>query len=261
MAAQHYAATICCVYERPSVKTSLKMPKDLRKRPSALFLLLPPPHPHCCIGKTARVSRSRTMCRLGSMSTLIGLGIAIICSSASVVVSAFQTPHLGTKSNRWAAHKVSRTAQCLQQHQRRVAHGSRHTASGVGRTPTKTQRYVSGSPAVDLGDVDDHSNTSQSTTGPSFLTTLWRFTRPHTLIGSAIAIPSIFLLASPTYASFFEARSLASLLYAAVPSLLMNLYITGLNQITDVEIDKINVSFCICPTRAWNLTDPLLKSK
>ena len=234
------------------------MPKDLRNA-LPLFLLLPTPH--CCIGKTARVSRSRTMCRLGSMSTLIGLGIAIICSSASVVVSAFQTPHLGTKSNRWAAHKVSRTAQCLQQHQRRVAHGSRHTASGVGRTPTKTQRYVSGSPAVDLGDVDGHSNTSQSTTGPSFLTTLWRFTRPHTLIGSAIAIPSIFLLASPTYASFFEARSLASLLYAAVPSLLMNLYITGLNQITDVEIDKINVSFCICPTRAWNLTDPLLKSK
>jgi len=31
-----------------------------------------------------------------------------------------------------------------------------------------------------------------------------------------------------------------SLLYATVPSLLMNLYITGLNQITDVEIDKIN---------------------
>jgi homogentisate phytyltransferase/homogentisate geranylgeranyltransferase len=30
------------------------------------------------------------------------------------------------------------------------------------------------------------------------------------------------------------------MLYATVPALLMNLYITGLNQITDVEIDKIN---------------------
>jgi len=29
-------------------------------------------------------------------------------------------------------------------------------------------------------------------------------------------------------------------MYAMVPALLMNLYITGLNQITDVEIDKIN---------------------
>jgi homogentisate phytyltransferase/homogentisate geranylgeranyltransferase len=33
---------------------------------------------------------------------------------------------------------------------------------------------------------------------------------------------------------------MAALAYAAFPSLLMNLYITGLNQITDVEIDKIN---------------------
>lgn len=71
----------------------------------------------------------------------------------------------------------------------------------------------------------------------SFPLVLWRFTRPHTLIGSALAIPSIFLLAAPTYSSFFTLRSLAALVYAAVP---MNLYITGLNQITDIDIDKIN---------------------
>jgi homogentisate phytyltransferase/homogentisate geranylgeranyltransferase len=35
-------------------------------------------------------------------------------------------------------------------------------------------------------------------------------------------------------------QSLASMAYAMVPALLMNLYITGLNQVTDVEIDKIN---------------------
>ena len=75
---------------------------------------------------------------------------------------------------------------------------------------------------------------------PTFPLVLWRFTRPHTLIGSALAIPSIFLLAAPTYNSFFTLRTLVALVYAAVPSLLMNLYITGLNQITDVEIDKIN---------------------
>ncbi|KAL9179564.1 hypothetical protein ACHAXT_008854 [Thalassiosira profunda] len=77
-------------------------------------------------------------------------------------------------------------------------------------------------------------------TKPPFPLVLWRFTRPHTLIGSAIAVPSIFLLAAPTYSSFFTGRTLAALLYAAFPALLMNLYITGLNQITDVEIDKIN---------------------
>ena len=31
-----------------------------------------------------------------------------------------------------------------------------------------------------------------------------------------------------------------SLIESAIPALLMNIYITGLNQVTDVEIDKIN---------------------
>ena len=83
----------------------------------------------------------------------------------------------------------------------------------------------------------------------SFLKVLWQFTRPHTILGSAIAIPSIFLLAAPTYNSFFTGRTLSALIYTAVPSLLMNLYITGLNQITDVEIDKINVSENYCGNR------------
>jgi len=69
---------------------------------------------------------------------------------------------------------------------------------------------------------------------------VWRFTRPHTLIGSALAIPAIHMLAAPTVQSIFSANMLKSTLYAMVPALLMNLYITGLNQITDVEIDKIN---------------------
>ena len=110
-------------------------------------------------------------------------------------------------------------------------------------------------PSVGANNINGHgtiySNLSSSSsppttiklesTTPPFPIVLWRFTRPHTIIGSAIAIPSIFLLAAP-YQSFFTIRSLASLLYAAIPALFMNLYITGLNQMTDVEIDKINVS-------------------
>lgn len=73
-----------------------------------------------------------------------------------------------------------------------------------------------------------------------FWIVLWRFTRPHTLIGSALAIPSLHLLAAPTVASICTLPHLYSILYATIPALLMNLYITGLNQITDVDIDKIN---------------------
>jgi len=69
---------------------------------------------------------------------------------------------------------------------------------------------------------------------------LWRFTRPHTLIGSALAIPALHMFAAPTLKAALSVQCLVSMLYSMFPALLMNLYITGLNQVTDVEIDKIN---------------------
>lgn len=69
---------------------------------------------------------------------------------------------------------------------------------------------------------------------------LWRFTRPHTLIGSGLAIPALHILAAPSFKAAFSTANLIAALFAMAPSLLMNLYITGLNQVTDVEIDKIN---------------------
>lgn len=89
------------------------------------------------------------------------------------------------------------------------------------------------SSATDVG-------SSESRKTIPFPIVLWRFTRPHTLIGSALAIPALHVLAAPSFASAFSIPTLISIVYAMVPSLLMNLYITGLNQITDVEIDKIN---------------------
>lgn len=76
---------------------------------------------------------------------------------------------------------------------------------------------------------------------------LWRFSRPHTLIGSALAIPALHLLAAPTVSSMFSMKLANSALYAMIPSLLMNIYITGLNQVTDVEIDKINKPNLVIP--------------
>lgn len=83
----------------------------------------------------------------------------------------------------------------------------------------------------------------EESTKPPFWLILWRFTRPHTLIGSAVAIPCIHLLAAPNIRSCLSMRMMSSLCFAMVPALLMNLYITGLNQITDVEIDRVNKPF------------------
>jgi len=88
--------------------------------------------------------------------------------------------------------------------------------------------------ATGMSDIGDDAQK------PPFPVVLWKFTRPHTLIGSFLAIPALHALAAPSYQALFSAQAVASIVFAMVPSLLMNLYITGLNQITDVEIDKIN---------------------
>ena len=68
---------------------------------------------------------------------------------------------------------------------------------------------------------------------------VWDFTRPHTIIGSCISIVSLFLFAVPKSA-WFTPIFRQSVLQALIPSLFVNLYITGLNQVTDVDIDRIN---------------------
>ena len=68
---------------------------------------------------------------------------------------------------------------------------------------------------------------------------LWRFTRPHTLIGSALCIPALLAFSAPP-GQLLSAPLGYALLWALVPSLLINLYITGLNQLYDIELDRVN---------------------
>jgi len=62
------------------------------------------------------------------------------------------------------------------------------------------------------------------------------FTRPHTIIGTTLAVFVFYTLAYAA-AGVHDLLTLA-VTYAA--SLGVNIYIVGLNQITDVEIDRIN---------------------
>lgn len=68
---------------------------------------------------------------------------------------------------------------------------------------------------------------------------LWDFARPHTLIGSGISVLSLYMY-STTPSIWKTKLFFNSVLKSLLPSLFMNIYITGLNQITDIEIDKIN---------------------
>lgn len=75
-----------------------------------------------------------------------------------------------------------------------------------------------------------------------WLIAFWKFSRPHTIIGTSLSVIGIFVitwtaihseLATPFVNPF-------SLLLPLMACLAGNIYIVGLNQIEDVEIDRIN---------------------
>jgi homogentisate phytyltransferase / homogentisate geranylgeranyltransferase len=69
------------------------------------------------------------------------------------------------------------------------------------------------------------------------LKTFWQFTRPHTIIGSACSITTLYLLALGGKGFVTHATSYWLTLLAA---LACNIFIVGLNQLVDIELDKIN---------------------
>ncbi|TVU08397.1 hypothetical protein EJB05_41801 [Eragrostis curvula] len=73
----------------------------------------------------------------------------------------------------------------------------------------------------------------------SSLDAFYRFSRPHTVIGTALSIVSVSLLAVESLADI-SPLFLTGLLEAVVAALFMNIYIVGLNQLFDIEIDKVN---------------------
>lgn len=70
--------------------------------------------------------------------------------------------------------------------------------------------------------------------------TLWRFSRPHTIVGTALSVLGIYAIAAHVLASAPPAYDVALTLLAA---LAVNVFIVGINQLTDIEIDRINKPF------------------
>jgi homogentisate phytyltransferase / homogentisate geranylgeranyltransferase len=74
----------------------------------------------------------------------------------------------------------------------------------------------------------------------SWLYAFWKFSRPHTVIGTSFSVFGLYLISLATSDKEFMASSLLSLALAWLACLGGNIYIVGLNQIEDVAIDKIN---------------------
>ncbi|KAI3425958.1 hypothetical protein D9Q98_007928 [Chlorella vulgaris] len=72
----------------------------------------------------------------------------------------------------------------------------------------------------------------------AWLDALFRFTRPHTMLGTAVSVTSVSALALGP--GQLTATALHAFLQALSSALLMNVCIVGINQLYDVEIDRIN---------------------
>jgi homogentisate phytyltransferase/homogentisate geranylgeranyltransferase len=77
-----------------------------------------------------------------------------------------------------------------------------------------------------------------------WLTAFWKFSRPHTIIGTSLSVIGVFAIAwavvqriPPTVPSAVNPFSLLLPLMACLAG---NVYIVGLNQIQDIDIDRIN---------------------
>lgn len=80
----------------------------------------------------------------------------------------------------------------------------------------------------------------------SWLHSLWKFSRPHTIIGTSLSVIGVYIIAVKTtgyldnFGNKLELNILFPLLAAWLACICGNIYIVGLNQLEDVEIDKIN---------------------
>jgi homogentisate phytyltransferase / homogentisate geranylgeranyltransferase len=71
----------------------------------------------------------------------------------------------------------------------------------------------------------------------SWLYAFWKFSRPHTIIGTTLSVLGLYLI---VISQISTSHSLFPLLGAWIACLCGNVYIVGLNQLEDVAIDKIN---------------------
>lgn len=87
----------------------------------------------------------------------------------------------------------------------------------------------------------------------SWLYALWKFSRPHTIVGTSLSVLGLYLIACDTalvnkissplldgQAARLYLSVLLPLLGVWIACLCGNIYIVGLNQLEDIEIDRVN---------------------
>lgn len=132
--------------------------------------------------------------------------------------------------------RVGRSQGCLANHLLGQTHGK---STYHGRLHERS--YINATSGDSIGSEPPKAYDSASAWKSilSSFNAFYRFSRPHTVIGTAISIVSVSLLAIEGL-SDISPLFVTGLLEAVVAALFMNVYIVGLNQLFDIEIDKVN---------------------
>ncbi|MCC3407551.1 MAG: homogentisate phytyltransferase [Microcoleus sp. PH2017_10_PVI_O_A] len=87
-------------------------------------------------------------------------------------------------------------------------------------------------------DSIDKSGIDKNDVMQRWVSAFWEFSRPHTIIGTTLSVMALYAIAQST--RLFVNPILLPLAFAWLACIGGNIYIVGLNQLEDVEIDKIN---------------------
>ncbi|MEB3310621.1 MAG: homogentisate phytyltransferase [Snowella sp.] len=74
----------------------------------------------------------------------------------------------------------------------------------------------------------------------AYLASFWKFSRPHTIFGTSLSIFALYFIAIATTQATINLENLGVFFGVWFACLCGNVYIVGLNQLYDVEIDQIN---------------------
>ena len=74
----------------------------------------------------------------------------------------------------------------------------------------------------------------------TWASSLWKFSRPHTIIGTSLSVFALYLISLATTNNAIAPTNIEQMLVVWLACLCGNVYIVGLNQLWDVEIDRIN---------------------
>ncbi len=74
----------------------------------------------------------------------------------------------------------------------------------------------------------------------TWVKSFWKFSRPHTIIGTSLSVLALYFISLATTGNPVTITNLEQMLAVWLACLCGNVYIVGLNQLYDVEIDLIN---------------------